>query len=252
MYPESTAAAFELAKRLGYAGVEVMVGLDRVSADVEAVARISEYYEVPVTSVHAPCLLLTKRVWGSDPWDKLRASADAAKRWGASTVVVHPPFRWQRGYAATFTGGLRTLERQTGLAFAVENMYPWRGPGGVDLRAYSPGWDPTDLDCDHLTLDLSHAATARQSSLDLLRAWGPRLRHVHLTDGRGQVADDHLMPGDGNQQADRVLSELAARGFDGQVVVEVRVRTGAGRDEREAALAQALDFARRHLRRTSE
>ena len=249
VYPESTASAFELAKRLGYSGVEVMVGLDRVSADIEAVARVSEYYEVPVTSVHAPCLLLTKRVWGNDPWEKLRMSATAAKRWGASTVVVHPPFRWQRGYATGFTRGLRELEKTTGLTFAVENMYPWRGPAGVDLRAYSPSWDPTDLDCDHLTLDLSHAATARQSSLDLVRAWGSRLRHVHLTDGRGLVADDHLLPGEGNQQADRVLAALAASGFDGQVVVEIRVRTGASRDEREAALAAALDFARRHLRR---
>ncbi len=243
--------AFEIAKRLGYDGVEVMVGTDRVSADIEAVARISDYYEVPVTSVHAPCLILTKRVWGTDPWDKLRTSVDAALRWNAPTVVVHPPFRWQFGYAAGFTKGIRRLNDETGLTFAVENMYPWRGPGGVDLRAYAPSWDPTDLDFDHLTLDLSHASTARQSSLDLVRAWGTRLRHVHLTDGRGAAADDHLMPGEGDQQAGTVLRELANNGFDGQIVVEVRTRQAADRDEREAQLARALDYAKTHLRRMS-
>ena len=248
VYPESTAAAFEFAKRLGYDGVEVMVGTDRVSADVEAVARISDYYQVPVTSVHAPCLLLTKRVWGTDPWDKLRNSVDAAIRWGATTVIVHPPFRWQRSYASEFTRGIRELYEETGLVIAVENMYPWRGPAGVDLQAYAPAWDPTDLDCDFLTLDLSHAATARQSSLDLVRAWGDRLRHVHLTDGRGTHADEHLLPGEGNQHADLVLDELAARHFDGQVVVEVRTRAANDRDEREALLATSLEFARKHLR----
>ena len=249
VYPESTAAAFEIAKRLGYDGVEVMVGTDRVSADIEAVARISDYYEVPVTSVHAPCLLLTKRVWGTDPWDKLRTSVGAALRWGAPTVVVHPPFRWQRGYASEFTAGIRRLNDETGLTFAVENMYPWRGPGGVDLRAYAPSWDPTDLDVDHLTLDLSHASTARQSALALVHEWGPRLKHVHLADGSGSAADDHLFPGDGDQRADLVLGQLARDGFRGDVVVEVRTRTAPDRDEREALLAQVLDYTKTHLRR---
>jgi len=248
VYPESTAAAFEIAKRLGYDGVEVMVGTDRVSADIEAVARISDYYEVPVTSVHAPCLLLTKRVWGTDPWDKLRTSVDAALRWSAPTVVVHPPFRWQRDYATDFAGGIRRLNQETGLVFAVENMYPWRGPGGVDLRAYAPGWDPTDLDVDYLTLDLSHASTARQSSLDLVREWGKRLYHVHLADGRGTAADDHLFPGDGDQRADLVLRQLGRDGFKGDIVVEVRTRSASDRDEREALLAQVLEYTRTYLR----
>jgi len=251
VYPESTAAAFEIAKHLGYDGVEVMVGTDRVSADIEAVARISEYYEVPVSSVHAPCLLLTKRVWGTDPWDKLRTSVDAALRWGAPTVVVHPPFRWQRGYATGFTKGIRRLSSETGLSFPVENMYPWRGPAGVDLRAYAPSWDPTDLDVDDLTLDLSHASTARQSALELARAWGPRLKHVHLTDGRGAAADDHLLPGEGDQRADLVLGHIARSNFTGDIIVEVRTRSASDRDEREALLAQVLDYTKTHLRRAT-
>lgn len=36
VYPESTATAFEIAARLGYDGVEVMVWTDPVSQDVEA------------------------------------------------------------------------------------------------------------------------------------------------------------------------------------------------------------------------
>ena len=40
-------------------------------------------------------LLVTQRVWGTDPWGKLQRAQAAAELVGAETVVVHPPFRWQ-------------------------------------------------------------------------------------------------------------------------------------------------------------
>src|SRR4028118_1832301 len=107
--PEWTAAAFEVAGRLGYDGVEVMVWTDPVSQDVTALRRLSDYHEVPILAVHAPCLVITQRVWGTDPWVKLVRARDAAEELGASTVVVHPPFRWQREYARPFLSGIQSL-----------------------------------------------------------------------------------------------------------------------------------------------
>jgi sugar phosphate isomerase/epimerase len=246
VYPESTASAFTLARELGYDGIELMVGTDPASTDVDAVEELSDYHEVPVLAVHAPTLLLTQRVWGPDPWEKLDRAAMAAHQLGADVVVVHPPFRWQRSYASGFTEGIRRLEHSTGLTIAVENMYPWRGPGGGEVRAYAPSWDVAQLDCDHLTLDLSHAATARQASVELVRDWGERLSHVHLTDGTNGASDDHLLPGEGDQDAAGVLAELAAIRYTGHVVVEVSTR-GLTRDERSRAIAGSLAFAREHL-----
>ncbi|WP_269779450.1 sugar phosphate isomerase/epimerase family protein [Propioniciclava soli] len=250
VYPETTASCFELAGRLGYDGVEVMVGIDPVSRDVDALVDLRDYHQVPVLSVHAPTLLVTQGTWGNDPWEKLERSAVAAGRLGADTVVVHPPFRWQRGYAKGFVEGVRRLERTTGIIFAVENMFPWRGPGGSEVRAYSPSWDPTERDYDHLTLDLSHASTSRQSSLELVDAWGDRLAHVHLTDGDGTVKDAHLFPGEGDQRAAELLEGLAARGFAGHVVLEVNTRTIRSRRNREEALADVLAWTRAHLGQT--
>lgn len=142
--------------------------------------------------------------------------------------------------------GVRRLTESTGITFCVENMYPWRTPGG-ELKAYLPGWDPTELDYDHLTLDLSHASTANQQSLDLARRWGSRLRHVHLTDGSGSVKDEHLVPGRGDQHADRVLEFLAEADFAGHVVLEVNSRKSETRSEREDHLAESLAFTRLHL-----
>jgi len=245
-YPETTAAGFEIASLLGYDGVELMVGIDPLAADVDAVERLRDYHQVPVLAVHAPCLLITQRVWGNDPWAKLERATQAAKQLGADVVVVHPPFRWQRTYATRFVEGVRELAGASGVIIAVENMFPWRAPGGGDFRAYQPSWDPTDLDYDHLTLDLSHAATARQDSLALTRLWGDRLTHVHLTDGNGSAKDEHLLPGEGNQRPDLVLAELSRRGYGGHVVLEVNTNE-LDRPGREEVLESALAFARRHL-----
>lgn len=252
VYPEGTATAFELAGRLGYDGVEIMVGIDAASVSEDEVERLRDYHQVPILSIHAPCLIFTVRTWGTDSWEKLRRSARAAQRFGTDVVVVHPPFRWQRGYAETLVRGVRELHEETGVKFCVENMYPWRAPkqglhGGRKFKAYKPGFDPTHHDFDHLTLDLSHASTAHQSSVELARAWGPRLQHVHLTDGRGSIKDEHLLPGHGDQQADRVLQLLAAEGYAGQVVLEVNTRRSGSREQRENDLGEALAFTRTHL-----
>ena len=223
-----------------------MVGIDPVAADIDAVEKLRDYHGVPVLSVHSPCLLITQRVWGTDPWAKLERSAEAATRLGAPVVVVHPPFRWQRDYGKNFVAGIKRLNETTGVTFCVENMYPWRTPGG-ELKAYVPGWDPTDLDYSDLTLDFSHASTANQQSLDLAKAWGKRLRHIHLTDGHGSMKDEHLVPGRGDQRAGEVLGHLAANDFDGHVVLEVNSRKSESRAQREADLAESLAFARLHL-----
>ncbi|MBA8792744.1 sugar phosphate isomerase/epimerase [Friedmanniella endophytica] len=246
VYPETTSSAFELSRRLGYDGIELMVGIDPVAADIDAVEKLRDYHGVPVLSVHAPCLLITQRVWGTDHWEKLRRSAEAAKRLDADVVVVHPPFRWQREYARGFVEGVRRLTEETGILISVENMYPWRTPGG-EFKAYLPGWDPTERDYDHLTLDLSHASTANQQSLELARSWGSRLRHLHLTDGTGSIKDEHLNPGEGDQKAGEVLEFLAGSDFAGHVVLEVNSRKAESRARREEQLAEALAFTRLHL-----
>ena len=47
VYPERTPDAFEMAARLGYDGVEVMVYTDPVSQDAEALLRLQDYHQLP-------------------------------------------------------------------------------------------------------------------------------------------------------------------------------------------------------------
>ena len=82
VYPEKTPVAFEIAARLGYDGIEVMVTTDPASQDIDVLRRLSDYHEIPVTSIHAPCLLLTQRVWGREPSVKLGKASPPVKQPG--------------------------------------------------------------------------------------------------------------------------------------------------------------------------
>jgi sugar phosphate isomerase/epimerase len=267
VYPLRAEAAFEYAARLGYDGIELMVWGESVSQDIGAVKRLSRKYRVPVLSVHAPCLLISQRVWGSNPIAKLERSVRAAEQLDAQTVVVHPPFRWQRRYADGFSDQVAELESASDVAVAVENMFPFRadrffgadqsrermrrrgGGPGAGISAFAPSHDPLDGNHAHYTLDLSHTSTAGADGLEMARRMGSGLTHLHLCDGTGLPADEHLVPGRGDQPTAEVCQLLAASDFTGHVVLEVTTAQARTPQEREALLAESLQFARTHLLR---
>jgi sugar phosphate isomerase/epimerase len=247
VFPERTADAFELASRLGYDGIEVMVTADPVSQDASVLRRLSEYHNVPVLAVHSPCLLITQRVWGREPWAKLEKSAEAAHALGAKVVVVHPPFRWQRDYVRDFETGLAKVAARTGMTFAVENLYPLRA-GGAEVTGFAPNWNPVELDVAQATLDLSHTAVSDSDAIEMAKQLGPRLAHVHLTDGtKPGLPDEHLVPGRGSQPCRELLELLPGMGYNGVVVVEISTRRAQTDRERYADLGESLRFAKAYL-----
>lgn len=246
VYPLSVHDAFACAADLGYDGVEVMVTNNSTSQEPDALIHLSERYDQPIVSIHAPTLLLTQQVWGG-AWNKIRRSCAMAREVGCDTVVVHPPFRWQTGYADGFSVGVRDLAEEYEVHIAVENMYPWR-VRGRDARAYLPHWDPVGQGYRDVTWDFSHAATAREDSLEALKTLGDTIRHIHLTDGSGlSFRDEHLLPGQGTQRVGECLAYLADSAFDGVIVAEISTRKARFAGEREEMLGATLEFARRHL-----
>jgi sugar phosphate isomerase/epimerase len=286
VYPESTASAFEIAAKLGYDGLEIMVWTDPISQDPEAIRHLSDYHSMPVLAVHSPCLVISQRVWSPDPWIKLDRARAAAELLGANTVVIHPPFRWQRDYVRGFAHGLQRMAEETDVRFAVENMFPLR-VRGREVSPYLPTWDVANVAAEpdalegaaeidngywveragvldenlsgipldpgallayrHFTLDLSHTAVSLSDAELMLAGMGDSMTHLHIADGTGLSKDEHLVPGRGNQPCAQILQTLAARDFDGNVIVEVNTRKALSRDERIADLAEALAFCRLHI-----
>lgn len=265
VYPQNTEAAFRYAAELGYDGIELMVWAEPASQSIATVQSYVRKYEMPVLAVHAPCLLISQRVWGADPIAKLERSVRTAEALGAETVVVHPPFRWQRRYAEGFAAQVAELEEHGEVVVAVENMFPMRadtlfgrgtkaaqrlerrGGPGWGLTAFSPSYDPTDTGFAHYTLDLSHTATAGSDPLALAKRMGAGLAHLHLADGRGAAHDEHLVPGEGSQPCVEVCAQLVRSGFAGHAVAEINTQNARTTADRAAMLHRTLTFARVHL-----
>jgi sugar phosphate isomerase/epimerase len=224
------ASTFRLAAETGYRGVEVMVTKDPDSQDPRRVRALSEEFGLEVGALHAPCLLLTRRVWGADPVGKIERSVWAAEDAGIALVVVHPPYRWQRAFRRWMLDDLPWIEQRTGVAVAVENMFPLRVAGrGLTFHSNQ---DLEQLEgMHHLALDTSHAAVAGHDPIDLRRRFGERLRHVHLSDNAGRGWDSHLPPGRGVLDLEGFLRSLGPT-YDGAVSLEVDLRNGFGEERR--------------------
>lgn len=246
VFPEPAERAFELAAELGYDGIELMVWNDQISQDPAAVRQLKHKYGVPVLSIHAPCLFVTQRVWGQDPWLKVERSAAAAALLKAHTVALHPPFRWQRSYAAEFAEGVRAIEEEFQINVAVENMFPLR-LGERPLRTYAPGWDVVLQGHASYTLDTSHTSVSRSDAMQMALDMGSALKHLHIADGTGRNSDEHLVPGRGNQPCAEVLRYVADLPSCTAVIVEVNTRGPVGSPSRVRDLTEALAFCRQHL-----
>ncbi len=178
------------------------------------------------------------------------ASSRGPRRWPARSV----PTSWsctrrsggRRSTPATSSTGSPRWRSPRG------SRSRWRtctrgGPRGAHLEMYLPGWDPSTEPYANTTIDLSHAAIARADVVAMAERLGPRLRHVHLTDGTDSAKDEHLVPGRGDTGAGGFLQHLARTGFSGEVVLEINTRRCTTREEREADLRESLEFALEHL-----
>ena len=89
----------------GFDAVEVMVTQDPTTQEPHLLNQVAEEFGLRIEAIHAPFLLITRRVFGTDPVTKIYRSVHLAEETGAPLVVVHPPYRWQLRYR-------RWIERQ--------------------------------------------------------------------------------------------------------------------------------------------
>jgi sugar phosphate isomerase/epimerase len=217
------ADTFRVVAEAGYRGVEVMVTKDPASQDPHEMRRLADLHDLSIDAIHAPCLLLTRRVWGTDPVGKIDRTVRVAQATGVPVVVMHPPYRWQSTYRRWLVERLPEMENEAGVTVAIENMFPLH-VGSRPLTLHS-NQDLDDLEgIPHLVLDTSHAAVARHELIAVRQRFGERLRHVHLSDNAGRGWDNHLPPGDGVLPLDGFIDDLVQSGYGGAVSMEVDLR----------------------------
>jgi sugar phosphate isomerase/epimerase len=233
--------AFALVAEAGFDGVEVMVTSDPDTQDAARIRSLSEDHELPVVAVHAPFLLMSRRVWGRDPVGKIERAVELALRVAAPVVVVHPPYRWQTAYRRWLDEHASPAAKAWGVRIAVENMFPLRLRGRSVARFHARQ-TLEDLErFEAVTLDTSHLAVAGLNPVEAIDRMGERLAHVHLSNNAGRGWDSHSPLDEGVLDLGRVLETLATRGYRAAVSLEIDLRNHI---EDERALRRVLTESR--------
>ncbi len=160
-----------------------------------------------------------------------RAAVDETKRClelfsiiGAKWMNLHPdrqaPFHSRHFVIEQNVKSIRELlpaARDVGVGLMVENV-----PGEFNSRAQLGDLLEAIPDLG-LHLDIGHCnlQVASNTAVDIIMAYGPRIRHVHIHDNKGGYADLHLPLGAGNLDYEAPLQALQSWGYDGTITLEV-------------------------------
>lgn len=240
--------AFDLIAGSGFRDVEVVVTHDPATRQASRLRELSGARGLTIRAIHAPFLLMTRRVWGTDPIGKIERSVELARQTGVPVVVVHPPYRWQRSYRRWLEERIERLSGEEGVAVAVENMFPIRLAGGRTVTLHAGQEIQTWERFPHVVLDTSHAAVAGLDVVATAARLGERLAHVHLSNNAGRGWDSHLPVDEGVLPLDDLLEELASSAFAGTITLELDLRQHLGdRAALRDVLARNLDRCRSRL-----
>jgi sugar phosphate isomerase/epimerase len=260
---------FDLAARVGFDGIELMVDAPNDNRNASYLRRLSDAHALPIAAVHSP-FVMDIPGWPADQMGRLERTVALAQELGAPLVVSHLPYRiywltcrWHgaRSRRALFPvfwprreayycllrreDRLAQMEADTGVIVAIENM-PARRLLGMSLPLYWFNRLDELARFPHLTLDTTHVGTWGLDLLDVWDALGARVAHVHLSNYDGR---EHRLPTDGRLALDSFLHRLAEDGFRGAVSVECGPEVFGAEDAGAclANLERTLAFCREHF-----
>jgi sugar phosphate isomerase/epimerase len=156
--------------------------------------------------------------------DELKRCVAAFAEMGAQWMNLHPdriaPMHDRKFIIEKNLQSLRELfveARRFGIGLMVENL-----PGTFNtVMQLSELMDPLPELGLHLDIGHANLLADRNTTSDLLTAYGSRLRHVHLHDNKGGSADLHLPLGAGTIEVSHYVHLLQAIGYDGTITLEV-------------------------------
>ncbi len=248
LYKKPPWVAAEIARRVGFDGVELVLGfgLQESSGEKEIERTLKE---AEIGSLHAPFYRL--KGWGT-LFESLEKTVKLADKFRIPLVTFHPP-RWldlELRYYRNLKK-VRDFQDTYGsrfLSVTIENMPAAHGP--FKLGAYFlSGTDALIRFAEAhnlgLTLDLTHLGTWERNFLGEIKKFlaTNRVKNVHFSD----YADghEHLFPGKGVLPLREVLETLNTTHYNGAITLELFPKEIEG-DFREMTdkLAEALEFIR--------
>lgn len=241
-----TDRAFELVKAAGAEAVEVLVTQSSETQSPNELERLAQRHDLPIVAVHAPQLLLTRSVFGTNPLEKIRRTAELCNALDVQTIVLHPPYVWQPRYALWLLHELEDILAVGGPAITMENMYPVH-VGKRRLRFHRFGGLEGLHRFRYVTLDTSHLAVAEENIVDAYRRLADRVVHIHLSDNRGKGRDSHAPLGRGVLPIEDFVRALDHPGLRS---LALEIEPGPNVDDTNALeqlFGESLELVRRNL-----
>ena len=179
--------------------------------------------------------------WHWNPSD-LRDEIDFAGRLNAKTLVLHPPCLGLTDpddrIDAPEIRRIAAYAANRNVLLAVENMRDsvWLLDRVIDEFGDDPQTSNLGvcIDVGHANISRDAGGT-RETVSNYLERYAAQLVHLHLHDNGG-LRDEHLIPGNGTIDWDRVFTALDRIGFAGTAVLENHQQGVAPREGFERAL----------------
>jgi len=251
LYKKPPWIAAEIASRVGFDGVELVLGYGFQDSNGEKEIEVT-LKQAPILSLHAPFYRL--RGWGK-PFESLQKTILLADRHFIPLITFHPP-RWldlEFGFYRALSQ-IKNFQKTFGeesLAITMENMPVSHGMFRIAPYFFSkPASLVSFVEAHNLfiTLDATHLGTRERDfpgDVNLLLSSG-RVRNVHFSDYAN--GHEHLFPGKGNLPLPWLLETLQATGYNGVITLELLPREIEG-DFRQMVdhLSAALAFIKNGL-----
>lgn len=215
--------AFEIARDIGFSGVEVIINHDyEYSAGKELLAEVSQI--LPIASLHAPFFDING--WGNKI-KQLDKTISLALKFDIPLVNFHPP-AWL-SLERKFWRWLNKIEDfqaelgQDQVTITIENM-PANGPLGCNpyfLNNTDALIDFMEKRNLFLTFDTAHMGTHDTNFLTDFHNFydSGRIRNIHFSDYAN--GKEHLLPGHGKLPLTRFLNHLQESGYDETITLEL-------------------------------
>jgi sugar phosphate isomerase/epimerase len=194
--------------------------------DFRALRELLEKFKMPVVGHTAYYLPLCS------PFESIRKAAveelkecvAAFGQLGTKWMNLHPdrhaPMHDRKFIIDRNIASLKELypvANKAGVGLMIENL-----PGSFNtVKQLSELLDPLPELGLHLDIGHANLLTDYNTTDEILKAYGSRLKHVHMHDNKGGSADLHLPLGTGTIELDYYVRALQSRGYDGTITLEV-------------------------------
>ena len=249
-YHRPLSYSLELAREVGFDGVEVVLGVGYLLRGVEPLRQALLESGIPALSVHPPFFSLPG--WPRDPRASIPRAVKAARELEAGLCVAHTIFlrdpRSPRGrvYERALASGVSVGQGE--VIIGVEsNQYDYRQRRFYldDLRRLTEY--AQERNCA-ITFDTCHAGANGEDLLEDYEIIRPILRNVHLSDVTRRAGDlrTHVLPGQGDLPLRPFLAALARDKYSGLITMEIHPREVGlwNREQAAQKLSEALAFVR--------